>query len=325
MKNKVEEVFKKYNIDAPIKEIDLNLPIAYKMKFIINTIEITDDIFLMIKEKRRGSLEQFVKQAEFISRPYNGNYILVFNRLSDDEKQLLIKARIPFIDYKGSLFVPSLGLILNKNLEVLVEKTFTPSEQLVFIYLITESKELIVASTVEKRTRVSIATVYRVLNKFVQLGWLKSQHGTYSAEKDLNEILIEGQQYLLNPVKKTLFLEKEVFDSVVKNEVHWGYAGTSALSQLTDLSEEHSIVAMSEAEFRLVNKKNYLTIYEENVLVNQSFVEIQLWKYTPIINDNLVDRLSLYLTLKDVDDPRVEEALGFAMKGVGQNSGVREG
>jgi len=46
-------------------------------------------------------------------------------------------------------------------------------------------------------------------------------------------------------------------------------------------------------------------------------LEIEVWSYAPILfaKDKLVDRLSLYLSLKESKDERVEAALEEMMKG----------
>ena len=43
---------------------------------------------------------------------------------------------------------------------------------------------------------------------------------------------------------------------------------------------------------------------------------LELWKYRPIITDGTVDKLSLFLALKDDPDPRVESELADMMEAI---------
>ena len=43
---------------------------------------------------------------------------------------------------------------------------------------------------------------------------------------------------------------------------------------------------------------------------------MELWKYRPIFKDGIVDKLSLFLALKDNPDPRVQSELSDMMETV---------
>jgi len=54
-------------------------------------------------------------------------------------------------------------------------------------------------------------------------------------------------------------------------------------------------------------------LLKENAFKNLNRIEgnikIEVWKYLPISKDGFVDKLSLYLTLKEDKDPRIEKEL----------------
>lgn len=126
MINYLNKIFGNLGLEEPVQEVVLDLPIVYQKKYTLSEVNLDNEGFILIKENRRGALEHFVKQAEFISRQYNGKYVLAFNTTIEDEKKLLLKARISFVDYRGNLFIPKLGLILNKEVEKIIEKTGLP-------------------------------------------------------------------------------------------------------------------------------------------------------------------------------------------------------
>lgn len=303
------KIFIEFEIDIQFLDIDLALPLAYKKKFDIKEVLIDGATpYIVIKEKRRGTLERFISQAEHVQKVSGLEYILVFSSLSNDERRLLLKARIPFIDYKGNLFLPVLGLILRKNLEIIHKETFSPSEQLVLTYLLTQAENVMVPSTIEKKTGLSIPSIYRVLKEFVRRGWLFSEYGGYHIAKSKEEIVSESKDLLFNPIKKRIYISQEMLMYLENDESKWYvWAGTYALSHFSMLSESEQTIAMSHRNFNQLLKKNPITFYEEKI---SNLVELQLWYYSPISWENdWIDPFSLYLSLRESDDLRVESEL----------------
>lgn len=322
MNDYLSDIFENIGIDESIKEVELNLPIAYQKKYILAEINFDNERFLLVKENRRGVLENFVKQAEFISREYQGKYILIFNKISDDEKKLLLRARIPFIDYRGNMFIPKLGLILNKEIEKLKNKQFTASEQLIFTYILVTGLDygdrLEVDKVVEK-TKLSIATVYRVLKKFVHYDWIHTEHGTYRIGKDVATMFLAAQDYLFNPIKKSVYVDQRDFKKIQKNKKIWGYTGAFALGKMTHLLEEDIAIAMSASDvYQLIEEADIQT-YESKLFWDKNMIELEIWHYQPIVKNEMVDTISLYMTLKDTEDPRIEKELQKIIKKLKNN------
>lgn len=312
MINYLNKNFENLGIEQPVQEVVLDLPIAYQKKYTLAEVKLDNEGFILIKENRRGALESFVKQAEFISRRYNGKYVLVFNTIKEDEKKLLIKARIPFVDYRGNLFIPKLGLILNKEVEKIKNKQFTASEQLIFTYILVSGLDYGASLEVEKiveKTRLSIATVYRVLKKFTRYGWLHTKHGTYTIDKEVTTIFIVAKEYLFNPIKKVIYIDELNFEKIQKSKKNWGYAGTYALSRISHLLENNVAIAMSASTVKKMMREDDLEIHDSKLFLNNKMIELELWHYAPVVKNEMVDILSLYMTLKDTEDPRIEKEL----------------
>ena len=99
--------------------------------------------------------------------------------------------------------------------------------------------------------------------------------------------------------------------------VLWYNAGISALSRYTMLAEgRNAVYAMSAAEYRRAKEDQRLVAQAS---ADDSSIVVEQWRYRPakLSEDNrTVDRLSLYLTLKDDRDERVEAALVELLEGV---------
>ena len=269
---------------------------------------------ILIKEKRRGSLNSFVTQARTMGRKASMDVILVFSKLSDNEKKQLLQARVPFVDFKGNLFFPPLGLALNANDDVEVFKELTPSEQLTWIaFLLTKGQKVVDVDLLSQITGLPNSTIYRCLRTFKTLNWLNKPNKLYAYTASKKELFLKSESFLFNPIKKRLLLSD--FDlNKIQSDSRLLYGGTYALSYLTFLAEsdENSSYVISQRQFNKLSLPLSQHILEGKIL--------EIWRYSPFVSEfwndfketqdrQFVDPISLYLTLKDDDDPRVEEEI----------------
>lgn len=317
--SKLVKVFEDISLAAHINDIEAKLPLAFVHRYEIKIIFIVENesTMVLIKEKRSGSIESFIDQAEAISRLIRLPYLLVFTEISSDTRSLLLKARIPFVDYKGNLFIPELGTVLNRIDLAKIERDvkFSPSEQAIFIGILLMPKESFTTSDISSFSDISVPTIYRALKKFSLNEWIESSYGNISFIKPKDEIFQEGTDLFINPKKKSIFIDKYLFrdleDTVIGNR-DMKLAGESALSQLTSLYNPNPIYALSSKKFSEFIKNSGRS--KKSILDKEigDVIELELWEYTSINFDRggIVDPISLYLTLKDNSDPRVEMELG---------------
>jgi len=86
-------------------------------------------------------------------------------------------------------------------------------------------------------------------------------------------------------------------------------AGLTALAKRTMLAASRaSVVAISSKQWKAVkNNKTYFSVSTTDT----DAVEVEVWAYDPALfsDEGFVDRFSLFLSLKDIKDERVEAAL----------------
>ena len=170
---KIISIFQSFYINVSVEKIALTLPISFEKRFQYVQMKFHKESFLLIKEKRRGSLDSFVTQARIMGEKASMDVILVFSKLSDIEKKQLLQARVPFVDFKGNLFFPPLGLVLNANDDVATSKELTPSEQLTWIaFLLTKGQKVVDVDMLSQVTGLPNSTIYRCLRTFKALDWL---------------------------------------------------------------------------------------------------------------------------------------------------------
>ena len=311
---KIISIFQSFYINVSVEKIALTLPISFEKRYQYAKMKFHKESFLLIKEKRRGSLNSFVTQARTMGRKASMDVILVFSKLSDNEKKQLLQARVPFVDFKGNLFFPPLGLALNANDDVEVFKELTPSEQLTWIaFLLTKGQKVVDVDLLSQITGLPNSTIYRCLRTFKTLNWLNKPNKLYAYTASKKELFLKSESFLFNPIKKRLLLSD--FDlNKIQSDSRLLYGGTYALSYLTFLAEsdENSSYVISQRQFNKLSLQ-----LPQHVLVGKV---LEIWRYSPFVSEfwndfketqdrQFVDPISLYLTLKDDDDPRVEEEI----------------
>ena len=311
---KIISIFQSFYINVSVEKIALTLPISFEKRFQYVQMKFHKESFLLIKEKRRGSLDSFVTQARIMGEKASMDVILVFSKLSDIEKKQLLQARVPFVDFKGNLFFPPLGLVLNANDDVATSKELTPSEQLTWIaFLLTKGQKVVDVDLLSQITGLPNSTIYRCLRTFKTLNWLNKPNKLYAYTASKKELFLKSESFLFNPIKKRLLLSD--FDlNKIQSDSRLLYGGTYALSYLTFLAEsdENSSYVISHRQFNKLSLPLSQHVLEGKVL--------EIWRYSPFVSEfwndfkenqdrQFVDPISLYLTLKDDDDPRVEEEI----------------
>ena len=311
---KIISIFQSFYINVSVEKIALTLPISFEKRFQYVQMKFHKESFLLIKEKRRGSLDSFVTQARIMGEKASMDVVLVFSKLSDIEKKQLLQARVPFVDFKGNLFFPPLGLVLNANDDVVASKELTPSEQLTWIaFLWTKGQKEVDVDMLSQVTGLPNSTIYRCLRTFKTLDWLNKPNKLYTYTASKKELFLKSESYLFNPIKKRLLLPNVDLENI-KSAYRLLYGGTYALSYLTFLAEsdENSSYVISQRQFNKLSLPLSQHVLEGKVL--------EIWRYRPFVSEfwndfkenqdrQFVDPISLYLTLKDDDDPRVEEEI----------------
>lgn len=100
-------------------------------------------------------------------------------------------------------------------------------------------------------------------------------------------------------------------------EPEWFASGITALAHYSDLAEgSERIVALSASAYRAARARSQL---EEQPYREEGTVTVEQWRYPPAPlspDGRIVDRLSLYLALREDPDERVQSALETMLEGV---------
>ena len=315
--DKILNIFEAFHFSVNVSPVELHLPIVFHKKYEFMQLLINGEKFLLIKEKRTGSLENFVKQAKGIQKQIGLAVILVFNKLSDVQKKQLLQIAVPYIDYHENIYFPYLGFLFSKvENEVEVDKKLTSTEQKVLISLLLDSSTFeINIEEISYLTNLSIPSLYRAFKNFKDRGWLTNRIKSYHFAKTKAQIFNEAKKFLKNPIHNTVLISEDDFQKITQN-VDLKLSNTKALSTISILADndEYGTYALSKKQFKKIEESFQQHIFQGH--------KIEIWDYEPIHfnylkeeclrNESkgefaLIDPISLYLILKDDEDPRIEE------------------
>jgi len=274
-------------------------------------------LFLFAKEEPTPATVAKHRQMlrEYTQRPL----VVVADRATSAWRSRMIERGIPFVVPGNQLYLPTLGIDLrewfrppSKGLHRL-----SPSAQVVFLWALQHDAELMSnASDISRRLSYSAMTVSRALDQLEEFDLVHvSRSGRerfFQIGDDRRRVWDQAQPMLSSPVKEQVWIGLERADVPPRQAV---LAGLTALSAMSMIVQPHvPVLAMNRSIFRelLQEQGARKTDAEEdaNALV-------QIWSYSPrlLSPGEYVDPLSLYLSLRDDQDERVQSALEKMMEG----------
>ena len=261
-------------------------------------------IFLYPKTELE-QVEVLKKQIARIQKNENLPVVLVLNELSFRQKEYLIREKIPFIVEGRQIYLPFMALYLQErcNAEKKPREEILPSAQMLLLHFIYGGAQELSTSQAAKDLELTPTSISRASRQLEEMGLLHIrkagvQRILYS--EDSPKMLFQKTgDTLLNPVKRTVYIPKELVGTELLE------SGYSALAEYSMLNTPN--VRCYAAE-RISQWKDVMTNSLQNSLVQ---VAVEMWRYNPrkLSTRNIVDELSLALALREDADERVEEAV----------------
>lgn len=231
-----------------------------------------------------------------------------FNALDFNQRTRLVEKGVYFIVSGKYAFLPN--MILNSRSTGKRATEISAPAQYVLLYHLQEA-------CLEGRCAKDLAEVmpykYNTLSLAMQvledLGLCSTILGS-NQEKRLHfelrgdDLWQKSLPFLMSPVKKRFYCD------TVRDLSRYPNGGISALTHYSRLNPDRikTIVAVERAEEAKTNNFERINSWDGAIMV-------EIWKYPPIVSgNNNVDRLSLALSLKDDDDPRVHKEVELMIK-----------
>lgn len=291
------------------------LPIYLRDGYTYYAIDLLGDPFLvMVDAENDRSAATIKKHIAQVKTKWNSEVIYAKSTTNSDERRRLIEQKIPFIVPGNQMYLPTLGIDLREYFRKKTDEVeqFSPATQAVLLLLLLgPSEESYSSQDLGNRLPYSKMTISRSLNDLKVIDAV-SQHGrarilTFDGEK--KALWARALPYLDSPVRQTQHVRAESI------RLKAPIAGLTALSK-------RSMLAAPVVPTYAMTSDDFQALLDEGVSpakpTDPQAVGIEVWSYDPMLLavDNIVDPFSLYLSLKDDPDERVEEAIEEMMEGV---------
>ena len=260
------------------------------------------------------NVDQIRKHLKQINNLTDRQIVLFYKGITRYRRKSLIENRIPFVIEDGQMYLPFLGLDLKKVEEHVEElKGFTTPAQIAYLYFLYHKQDVVNTTEFAKKLGFNKMTASRALNDLhhanlitFEIGGMTGRSKEYKRIPD-PDYFLRGRHYLKTPVRKIIYTKTRPLGALT--------AGMDALSELSMINPPgHPIMAIDR---NMLNKEQIEVVKNKDLIKDTILVELELWDYDPGLfsNDHHVDLLSLYASLKEETDERVEQALEEVLTG----------
>jgi hypothetical protein len=279
------------------------LPYYLQGTYRFYTMEIANTNCLLMCAIEPETPGAIAKQLKKLGAEFKGLVIYVADQVSSHNRKRLIEQRVPFIVPSTQLYLPMLGILLSEHFAS--DKTATkqflsaPAQLLLIHYLLGDYTEPLSSVSLAAQFAYSKMTTTRACKEL--LGLNLAEIKPLGREKLLvfvqppQTLWLQALPYLQSPVQKQIRSGSRKFGLL---------AGESALAQRTLLAKPANVIkAIAPDDWETLKHIVMPSAADDEVL--------ELWRYNPTLlsDDDSVDNFSLYLSLKDHTDERIEQAL----------------
>ena len=281
-----------------------SLPLYISGNYEIDEAVVSNNRFIVLSPfGDLPTLPAMKKHIEKVQKIDNVPVAFYLKNLSDFRRKGMLESNIPFMTEK-QVFFPFIGALLmeEKNNNSCKEKFMFSTQQLFLLYIYSGQNKMYVANA-GKKLQYSAMTISRAVKQLeaseLFLVYKDGVNKVIESKYDRRDLFEKAKPLLSSPVRKCGFIEESKID---ENMV---LASESALAEKTMLNPSKLITyAIDEQKM----DKNQI---QKELIDPKEQVKIELWSYDPKMfsNDNVADSLSVALSLRKIEDERIEEAI----------------
>jgi len=309
---------------APIPRQSLgNLPMYMLESYHLYNAELIGQPFILVKLKNDADLSLLFLEKHFrlLKSVFDKKIALLIESLASFNRKRLIEKGINFIVPGKQLYLPDFLIDLRENFQnpkvQHTSETLIPSAQFLLIYHIIHRHG---PFKLEKQPFYKIAketqySTMAITNAVENLKHLEMVEVTGTKEKQIR-FKLERHELWNDAVHRKLLVNpvlKRVYSDIKPANVYMLPANASALPAYSNMNP-------SRQQYYAIDKSVFYGLVKSNQFKNLNNQEgnycIEVWKYNPetlvaeLPNEtSAVDPLSLYLSLKDSHNERIEMAL----------------
>lgn len=307
----VEYIKKELGIDIEVSSINTrsikSLPsfLTGIYRFYTCLIQGQPVIFAKFESKNIMSPGNYAKHEKMIRQEWGNPVIFVFDHIQSYNRGRLCAQKINYVVPGSMIYLPELFIVLyNKKTEsqqhTLIGDTLPPTAQTILMYYLYSRGNNFTYKQLQNSLGMPYPTVSRAI-ELLSAAKLCDTRGTRIKQVHFDE----NKKQLFNKAIKLIKspIQRIVYAQTIPSKAY--KSGFSALANYTMINPDtYEHVAVSVDVF-----KKEITDYNTDDCFSP--VHIEVWNHNPeLFADNgIVDRISLYLSMKDNADERVQYQL----------------
>lgn len=233
------------------------------------------------------------------------------------DRRRLIEHRVPFVVPGNQMYLPGLGIDFREHFRKARRsaQALSPAAQVVALHALQRTGgEELTAAALTSVLGFSAMTLSRAFDQLeaAKLGEAARQGRERRLRLVAPKAIVweRAQPYLQSPVRRRHHAR------LARGQLRGVRSGLSALARYSMLAEpDTEVIAMGGADWKERTRSHDLT---EVPTYEPGGVEVEVWSYDPALlaENDVVDRLSLYLSLRGTADERTEAALDEVIGGL---------
>jgi hypothetical protein len=266
-----------------------------------------------VKGHQPLAAQQVDQHAQRLRELLHAPVIIALPEIAPGERKQLIAHGVAFVVPDRQLFAPQMGMILTERFGAeprREQELASPATQALLVWFLNHHPVTEPWHPFEEAGALGYAgmTATRAIRELLQFELfeleVRGRAKYLKLQGTRRELWQKAKPRLRTPVLRTLW----TYDQRILQVTGARWAGESALAHLTMLNEPHQqVVALTaEAEKRA---KQADIFFEPREIADG--IAVQVWRYEPGMKaqEKTVDPLSLWLSLKDNRDDRIQMAL----------------
>lgn len=299
------------NVAVQIETADLSaiLPYFYKEYYQLFRLKMQQEEYLLCMANKPLYASQIRKQLADLKERSGKKIIFLSNTINAGFRRALVQNDIPFIVPFNQLHLPQIGISFKERFPK-VEPMGTmlkPAAQVLLLRaLLYKDYQAVTATEYAGKLDYTPMSIARAFNELQEHGLvIREKQGIEKPYIWLfkgKELWEKAQNLLQNPVRQALWLSGE-------EPLPYPLAGISALARYSQLTDDDYYTYATISS--ILQKDIPHNEIHKGARPAEKVKKVEVWIYHPqlITGENMVDKLSLYLSLKDEPDERVQIAL----------------
>jgi DNA-binding MarR family transcriptional regulator len=255
------------------------------------------------------------KHIDMVKERLHEEVVFICPLVSSYNRRRLIEYKVPFVVPGNQMYLPDLMIDLREHFlsEQKTKSKFSPSTQAVILSILYHFRmQPFIPSQLAKKLGYSNMAMTRSFDEIESAGLgrinLEGRQRWLRIQTDRRPFWEKTLPYLKTPVRQTIWL------GMMPDQLRQVQAGQTALSH-------YSMLAPSKYVTFAVEKKDWDSYRRQHDIEELKFKEdadfqLQIWSYPPglFAEEGIADKFSLYLSLNENPDERIQAALEAMME-----------